>query len=112
MGDEARSDVALAVATLVFGPLLLGGLRGGSGSLAVVVDLAVVLTLTAVVPLLLVRARAGSPGGRTLPEALALDGPPQGAAAGLALALPVALAGAFAMIGANAAPGAALLGRL
>ena len=112
MGDEARSDVALAIAALVFGPLLLGGLRGGSGTLGVVTDLAVVLTLTALVPLLLVRARAGSAGGGTLTGVLALDGPPKGVAAGLALALPVALAGAFGMLTAGATPGAALLGRL
>ena len=111
MGDEARSDVALAIATLVFGPLLLGGLRGGSGTVGVVTDLAVVLTLTALVPLLLIRARAGS-GGASLTATLGLDGAPQGMAAGLALALPVALAGAFAMLTAGATPGAALLGRL
>ena len=111
MGDEGRSDVALAIAALVFGPLLLGGLRGGSGTVGVLTDVAVVLALTALVPLLLIRTRATS-GGGTITRVLALDGPPQGAVAGLALALPVALAGAFAMLTAGATPGAALLGRL
>jgi len=111
MGDEARSDVALAIAALVFGPLLLGGLRGGSGTVGVLLDLGVTLTLTALVPLLLIRSRRG-----TLAGALGLtSGPqagPQGVAAGLPLAAPVALAGAVAMVTAGAAPGAAVLGRL
>lgn len=111
MGDEARSDVALTVAMLVFGPLLLGGLRGGSGTVAVLVDLAVVLALTALVPLLLIRSRARS-GGRSLTGALALDGPPQGLTAGLPLAATVGAAGATTMLTAGATPGAALLGRL
>lgn len=112
MGDEARSDVALAIATLVFGPLLLGGLRGASGTAGVVIDLAVVLSLTAAVPLLLIRSRAASDPGRTLSSTLALGGPMQGVTAGLALALPAALAGAFAMLTVGSAPDAALLGRL
>ena len=113
MGDEARSDVALALATVVFGPLLLGGLRGGSGTVGVLLDVAVVLTLTAVVPLLLVRSRGASGAGpRSVTAALGLTGPPQAAAAGLPLALPVAAAGAVAMVTAGATPVAALLGRL
>jgi len=111
MGDEARSDVALAAATLVFGPLLLGSLRGGSGTLGVLTDVAVVLLLTAVVPLLLIRSRASS-GGRGPVELLALDGPPSGSAAGLGLAVPIALAGAVAMSTAGSTPAGALLGRL
>ena len=111
MGDEARSDVALSIAALVFGPLLLGGLRGGSGTVGVLTDLAVVLTLTALVPLLLIRSRAGS-SGRSITGTLALDGPPGGLVAGLPLAVPAALAGVVAMLTASAAPGAALLGRL
>jgi hypothetical protein len=111
MGDEARSDVALAAATLIFGPLLLGGLRGGSGTLNVLIDLAVVLVLTAVVPLLLIRSRAAS-GGRGAVEVLALDGAPTGVTAGLGLAAPVALAGAVAMATAGSTLADALLGRL
>lgn len=111
MGDEARSDVALSVAALVFGPLLLGGLRGGSGLVGVLTDLAVVLTLTALVPLLLMRSRASST-GRSITATLALDGPPGGVVAGLALAVPVAVAGIVAMLTASAAPASALLGRL
>jgi hypothetical protein len=112
MGDEARSDVALSVAALVFGPLLLGGLRGGSGTVGVLLDLAVVLTLTALVPLLLLRSRSSGLGGSSPARMLGLDGPPQGAATGLALAVPVALAGTFAMISVGTSPGAALIGRL
>jgi len=112
MGDEARSDVALSVAALVFGPLLLGGLRGGSGTTGVLLDVAVVLTLTALVPLLLIRSRAAGAAGGSPARALGLDGPPQGIAAGVPLALPVAVAGTVAMLTAGADPIAALLGRL
>jgi hypothetical protein len=111
MGDEARSDVALAIAALVFGPLLLGGLRGGTGVVGVLTDLAVVLALTALVPLLLIRSRTRS-GGRSVLGVLALDGPPGGLAAGLPLAVPAAIAGTVAMLTAGTTPGAALLGRL
>ncbi len=112
MGDEARSDVALTVAMLVFGPLLLGGLRGGSGTLNVLLDIAVVLALTALVPLLLARSRAGRGGGGTVLRTLALDGSPSAAALGLPLAVPVAVAGFVAMLTAGATPATALLGRL
>ncbi len=112
MGDEARSDVALSVAALVFGPLLLGGLRGGSGTIGVLLDVAVVLALTALVPLLLIRSRAAASVGGTPAGVLGLGGPPQGAAGGLVLAMPVALAGTVAMLTAGADLGAALLGRL
>lgn len=111
MGDEARSDVALSIAALVFGPLLLGGLRGGTGVVGVLTDLAVVLALTALVPLLLIRSRARS-GGRSVLGVLALDGPPSGLAAGLPLAVPAAVVGTVAMLTAGTTPGAALLGRL
>jgi hypothetical protein len=111
MSDEARSDVALSIAMLAFGPLLLGGLRGGTGTVGVLIDLAVVLALTALVPLLLIRARARS-GGASVRGTLALDAPPRGLAAGLPLAVPAALAGAVAMLTAGTTPGAALLGRL
>jgi hypothetical protein len=109
VGDEARSDVALAIAALVFGPLLLGGLRGGSGTVGVLLDVGVVLALSALVPLLLVQSR-----GRTFTDAFGLGGAsgPTGITAGLPIAVPVALAGAVAMLTAGAAPGAALLGRL
>jgi hypothetical protein len=112
VGDEARSDVALTIAMLVFGPLLLGGLRGGSGTLGVLLDIAVVLALTALVPLLLARSRAGSGGGSQVVRTLALDGPPAGVTSGLPLVLPIAIAGFVAMLTAGAAPPAALLGRL
>ncbi len=112
MGDEARSDVALTIAMLVFGPLLLGGLRGGSGTLGVLLDITVVLALTALVPLLLARSRAGSGGGGRVIRTLALDGPPAGVTSGLPLIIPIAAAGFIAMLTAGAAPSAALLGRL
>ena len=112
MGDEARSDVALTIAMLVFGPLLLGGLRGGSGTLGVLLDIAVVLTLTALVPLLLARSRAGRGASGAITRALALDGAPAGVTSGLALAVPVGIAGSVAMLTAGATPAAALLGRL
>ena len=116
MGDEARSDVALTIAALVFGPLLLGSLRGGSGVLGVLLNVAVVLALTALVPLLLIRSRAGGraggSGGRTVARALGLDTAPVGLRRGVVLAVPAALAGAVGMLTAGATPGAALLGRL
>jgi hypothetical protein len=112
MGDEARSDVALTVAALVFGPLLLGSLRGGSGTLGVLLDVLVVLALTALVPLLLVRSRAGRRAQGAFGRALALDGSPAGIGLGLPLAVPVAVAGTVAMLSAGALPGAALIGRL
>jgi hypothetical protein len=106
MGDEARSDLALTVAALVFGPLLLGSLRGGSGTLGVLLDLLVVLALTTLVPLLLARSRAGRGTGGSVPRS------PRGAVLGLLLALPVALAGFVAMLTAGTTATAALLGRL
>ena len=113
MGDEARSDVALTVAALVFGPLLLGSLRGGSGLLGVLLNVAVVLALTALVPLLLIRSRAGGrAGGRSIARGLALDASPVGLRRGIVLAVPAALAGIVGMLTAGATPGAALLGRL
>jgi len=117
VGDEARSDVALTIAMLVFGPLLLGSLRGGSGTPAVLLDLTVVLVLTALVPLLLARSRAGrgtrrGDGIGAVARALGLDGPPAGLVLGLPLAVPVAAAGTVAMLTAGSAPAAALLGRL
>lgn len=117
MGDEARSDVALTIAALVFGPILLGGLRGGSGLVGVLLNVAVVLALTALVPLLLIRSRAGGrAGGRAVARALALEPPPGGIAPALAQGLPLAvtaaLAGAVGMLSAGSTPGAALLGRL
>jgi hypothetical protein len=112
VGDEARSDVALTIAMLVFGPLLLGGLRGGSGTLGVLLDITVVLALTALVPLLLARSRAGSGGGGQVMRTLALDGPPAGVTSGLAFVVPVAAAGFIAMLTAGATLSAALLGRL
>jgi hypothetical protein len=114
MGDEARSDVALTVAMLVFGPLLLGSLRGGSGPAGVLLDAAVVLALTTLVPVLLARSRAGSAGiaatfgfGPTR-----FSSPGAGIVAGLPAALPVVLAGAFAMLSVGAGTAGALLGRL
>jgi hypothetical protein len=112
MGDEARSDIALTIAALVLGPLLLGGLRGGTGTAGVLLDLTVVLALTALVPVLLIRGRAGGGGGGTLPRTLGLDAPPQGAVTGLVLALPVAATGALSMMTAGTGAGAAVLGRL
>jgi len=112
MGDEARSDVALTIAALVFGPLLLSSLRGGSGTLGVLLDLAVILALTTLVPLLLIVSRAGRRTSGAIGRALALDGTASGAALGIPLAVPVAVAGFVAMLTAGATPGAALLGRL
>ena len=112
MGDEARSDVALTIAALVFGPLLLGSLRGGSGAIGVLIDLAVILALTALVPLLLARSRAGPGAHGAVARALALEGPPSGLALGLPLAGTVAVAGSVAMLRAGATPTASLLGRL
>lgn len=117
MGDEARSDLALTVAALVFGPLLVGGMLGRSGAVGVLTGAAAVLALTALVPLLLIRSRSG-PGGRTVASALGLApgaGAERGAAdmtAGLALALPAAVAGVIAMRTVGAGWGDALLGRL
>ena len=113
MGDEARSDVALTVAALVFGPLLLGSLRGGSGLPGVLLDVAVVLALTALVPLLLIRSRAGGrAGGRTVARALALDTPPAALRHGIMLAVPAALAGIVGMLTAGTTAATAVTGRL
>jgi hypothetical protein len=117
MGDEARSDIALAIAAVVFGPLLLGGLRGGSGVVGVLTDAAVVLLLTAAVPLLLARTRGDrmvafglSGPGRTG----AVHGPVDTAALGpgLVLAAPAAAAGVLAMGTVGAGAAGMLLGRL
>jgi hypothetical protein len=120
MGDTARSDLALTIAALLIGPALLAPLGSGGGVAGAVGTAVVLLTVTAVVPILLGRSRGD------LPEALALRGGPRsgwpGAAAagpwavalgrGLPLAVPAALAGAFAMRSAGATTSAAALGRL
>jgi hypothetical protein len=105
MTDEARSDVALSIAALVFGPLLLASLRGGSTVLGVALDTAVILTLTALVPLLLSRTRGDGA------AAFALDRS-AGPLDGLVLAVPVAAAGVIAMLDVGTSSPAALLGRL
>jgi hypothetical protein len=105
MGDEARSDIALAIAAAVFGRLLLGSLRGGSGVTGVVLDAGVVLLLTAAVPLLLARTRGDGP------RAFGLGGP-GGVGPGLVLAVPVAAAGMIAMATVRAGAPGMLLGRL
>jgi len=105
MTDEARSDVALSIAALVFGPLLLASLRGGSTLLGVALDATVILALTALVPLLLSRTRGDGT------AAFALDRP-AAPLQGLLLALPVALAGALAMLTVGTSTISALLGRL
>jgi len=105
--DTARSDLALAVATLLIGPRLLAPLAEGGGAAGALGTAAVLLMLTTVVPVLLGRARGD------LPEALALTRRgPADAAAGLPLVVPAAVAGTVAMATAGAAPSAAVLGRL
>jgi hypothetical protein len=115
VNDEARSDLALALAALVFGPLLLGSLRGGSGLLGILADAGVVLALTALVPVLLARSRGdlahafavrGADGART-------DHPstPPGRTGSL-LAVPIAVGGTLVMLTAGVDPLGALLGRL
>ena len=114
MDDEARSDVALTVAMLVFGPLLLGSLRGRSGVTGVLLDVAVLLALTTLVPVLLARSRAGSGGvAATLGfGSTRFSGPGAGIVAGLPAAVPVVLAGGVAMLTVGAGTAGALLGRL
>ncbi len=117
MGDEARSDLALTVAALVFGPLLVGGLLGRSGVDGVLIGAGGILALTALVPLLLIRSRSG-PGGRAVATALGFTSAPDapggaaGAATGLPLAVPAVVAGVLAMRTVGAGWGDALLGRL
>ncbi len=86
--DDAKSDVILAGATVLFGGLVRGivaqlPLYPRSGVLAVVLDLAWILALTAVVPWLLSRYRGDGLG------AFGLDGDRSGIAGGIPLALPV-----------------------
>jgi hypothetical protein len=113
MGDEARSDIALAIAAAVLGRLLLGSLLGGSGTIGVLLDAGVILALTAAVPLLLARTRGDGPdafalGARTRTTV----GAREQLTTGALLAVPVVLAGAVAMLTAGAVPTAAMLGRL
>lgn len=113
MGDEARSDIALAIAAVVFGRLLLGSLRGGSGTLGVLVDAVVVVLLTAAVPLLLARTRGDGLAAFALDHAAgSTSRMPAQLASGLVLAVPVAIAGTVAMRTAGADATAAVLGRL
>jgi hypothetical protein len=105
MGDEARSDIALTIAAAVFGRLLLGSLRGGSGVAGVVMDAGVVLLLTAAVPLLLARTRGDGV------RAFGL-GAADGFGPGLVLAVPAVAAGALAMASVGAGASGMLLGRL
>ena len=115
MGDEARSDLALAIAAAAIGPALLGPVTGG-GALGAVLGAASLLAVTALVPVLLGRARgdlvdalalrpAGAARGRTTPGGADV-------VAGLPLALPAAAAGAVAMVTAGASASDAVLGRL
>ncbi len=116
MGDEARSDLALAIAAAAIGPALLGPVTGG-GALGALTSAAALLAVTALVPVLLGRARGD------LATALALGPsgigrsprPATGAGAvlaGLPSAAPAAVAGTVAMVTAGAAPSDAVLGRL
>lgn len=105
MTDEARSDVALSIAALVFGPLLLASLRGGSTLLGMALDAIVILALTALVPLLLSRTRGDGM------AAFALDRP-AAALEGLVLALPAVVVGAVGMLTVGTSMSAALLGQL
>jgi hypothetical protein len=109
VGEEARSDVALAIAAAVFGRLLLGSLSGGSGVVGVILDAAVVLLLTAVVPVLLARTRGDGARALGLGHGGTMSG---GVAAGLLLAVPVAASGMLAMASVSAGPAGMLLGRL
>jgi hypothetical protein len=104
VGDEARSDLALAIAAAAIGPALLGPVTGG-GALGAIGGAAALLAVTALVPVLLGRAR----GDLTSALALRSGG---GLPAGLPLAVPAAVAGAVAMVTAGAAPSDAALGRL
>ena len=89
--DDAKSDVILAGATALFGGLVRAivaqlPLYPRSGVLAVVLDLAWILALTAVVPWLLSRYRGDGP------AAFGLDGDRSAIAGGIPLALPVIVA--------------------
>lgn len=111
--DAARSDLVLAAATAVVAPGLVAALRGapaasGIGALgAALADLAWLVALTALVPLLLARARGD---GRA---AFGLAGPPLSALGrGLALAVAPAALGVLGLLTLGAAPEVAVLGRL
>lgn len=121
MSDTARSDLALAIAALLFGPALLAPLAVGGGIGGAVGTAVVLLSVTTLVPVLLGRARGD------LPEALALEGSRSGRrtavgtsggtsaaalAAGLPMAAPAALAGGVAMVTAGSSVADAVVGRL
>ncbi len=89
--DEARTDVILAAATAVFGGsvrVIVGQLPGypRQGMAALVVDLAWILVLTALVPVLLARHRGDGA------AAFALTAPRRGLSFGFILAVPVVAA--------------------
>jgi hypothetical protein len=109
VGDEARSDIALAIAAAVFGRLLLGSLRGGSGIVGVALDAGVVLLLTALVPVLLARTRGDGARAFGLGRSDAAAARPGQA---VLLALPVAGAGMLTMGDVGAGSAGLLLGRL
>lgn len=109
--DDARSDLVLVGAVLLFGgaarafvssatPLPTGGV------LAVVVDLVWIVALTALVPVLLARYRGDGP------AAFGLEVPRSGAAAGLVLVLPVAALGAVLAVTVLRDPTTALTGQV
>jgi hypothetical protein len=111
--DAARSDLVLAAAAALIGPSLVAAVRaappaGGTAALAAAAaDIGWTIALTALVPVLLARARGD---GRA---AFGLTGPALPALArGVPLALAPAALGVLALVTIGAAPRTAMFGRL
>jgi hypothetical protein len=110
--DDAKTDVILAAATTIFGVAARGLVVSlppypRTGVIGAALDVAWILALTALVPILLARHRGD---GRA---AFGLDGPPRGLLQGLVMAASVvALGVGSAALQGGGAGSPALLGRL
>lgn len=109
--EDARSDVILAGATLLFGGLVIDllsrlPLYPQRGLVAVALNLAWIFVLTGLVPWLLARHRDDIPG------AFGLDAPRAGWRAGLILVVPIVALGVLRQFVAVEAAGTTLLGRV
>lgn len=109
--ETARSDVALAAVALVLGAALAAAVRGRvAGALGVVAWSLAVVATTVVPAVLLARSRGDGAAAMALERR---GGPPaRTAVEGLALAVPVALAGPLAWVAVGAPVGSVVAGRL
>ncbi|MTV26486.1 hypothetical protein FTX61_13845 [Nitriliruptoraceae bacterium ZYF776] len=115
--EDARSDVILAGAAAIFGPLLLTLVDGTpglprAGAPRVALDLAFAFAITGLVPLLLARYRRDLPGAFLLGPVRGAQRPRAQVTTGLVLALPIAVLGIVRGLAVVGELGPAALGRI